>query len=267
MEKWENTKGPLWTIKRIKLIRLIVYRWISGNPLPKQPYLSYCGDIPRCLPFKSKILVRDKRAIRLVLTVLSYSRWIVKYPDPDYSSIVEPTTYTNDKLGLELGKLYKELIGRRLDTQWSQYHRTSSKGPNGLALVSSLRDAQLLGSNLIEDISLLGGENLRNKLSSVRSILLDKIITYQNLHKKNFLRRISLVKDIEGKLRVIAIFDYWSQCALKPLHDSIFRVLKGIKTDCTYNQNNFNFTGSDSYFSLDLSKATDRFPLRIQVDF
>jgi hypothetical protein len=33
------------------------------------------------------------------------------------------------------------------------------------------------------------------------------------------IRKITYVDSPEGKKRVIAIFDYWSQTVLKPLHD------------------------------------------------
>lgn len=79
-------------------------------------------------------------------------------------------------------------------------------------------------------------------------------------------RKISYFADKEGKTRVIAILDYWSQTVLKPLHDHISMVLKGISTDCTFNQNHFQtcLPTSGPYFSFDLSNATDRMPLWLQ---
>jgi hypothetical protein len=40
-------------------------------------------------------------------------------------------------------------------------------------------------------------------------------------YKTDNIRRLSIVNDPEGKARVIAILDYWSQTSLKPLHDSL----------------------------------------------
>jgi len=50
------------------------------------------------------------------------------------------------------------------------------------------------------------------------------------------LRKLSTVSDIEGKCRVIAIFDYFSQMVLKPIHNSFMDHLREIPTDCTFNQ-------------------------------
>lgn len=83
---------------------------------------------------------------------------------------------------------------------------------------------------------------------------------------KPLTRKLSIIHDKEGKERVIAIIDYWTQSALKPLHDRIFTILRGLECDLTFNQ-----LGSPSvlpptgpYHSLDLSSATDRFPREIQ---
>jgi len=78
--------------------------------------------------------------------------------------------------------------------------------------------------------------------------------------------KLSYVKDKEAKARIIAILDYWSQSALKPLHEALFSLLKRIPGDCTFDQASFARTlpKEGPYHSLDLTAATDRFPLWIQ---
>lgn len=79
-------------------------------------------------------------------------------------------------------------------------------------------------------------------------------------------RKISLLQDYEGKTRTIAIADYWTQTALKPLHDHIMKVLKGIEEDCTFDHQGFKtkLKKSGPFYSFDLTDATDRFPLVFQ---
>jgi hypothetical protein len=88
---------------------------------------------------------------------------------------------------------------------------------------------------------------------------------YVKASRKGELRHISIVKDPEGKSRVIAIGDYWSQAALKPIHDTVKAILKRIgETDCTYNQRIAPFGDqSQLYHSFDLTAATDRIPVEI----
>lgn len=80
---------------------------------------------------------------------------------------------------------------------------------------------------------------------------------------------MSIKPDAEGKSRVFAIVDYYSQSVLKPLHDTLFILLKRIPSDRTFVQSDgilssFKALPGHSYHSIDLSNATDRFPVEIQ---
>jgi hypothetical protein len=54
--------------------------------------------------------------------------------------------------------------------------------------------------------------------------------------KKNFIGRLSIVKDPECKMRVIAMVDYVSQFLLKPIHLAYFRCLRKLPGDRTFSQ-------------------------------
>jgi hypothetical protein len=76
-----------------------------------------------------------------------------------------------------------------------------------------------------------------------------------------------------GKVRVFAMVDYWTQCCLGPLHEKLFEILRTISTDGTHDQEapirglleRMKSEGRKEVFSYDLSSATDRIPLGIQV--
>lgn len=84
------------------------------------------------------------------------------------------------------------------------------------------------------------------------------------------LSRLSL-KIEPGKVRVFAIVDTVTQWVLRPLHRSLFTLLRTFSTDATFDQNqglkNFFDKTKDkqAIFSYDLSAATDRLPLTLQV--
>jgi hypothetical protein len=84
------------------------------------------------------------------------------------------------------------------------------------------------------------------------------------------LGRLSL-KIEPGKVRVFAIVDTFTQWVLKPLHEALFTYLRGISTDATFDQNQglkkfFKKIGpKEAVFSYDLSAATDRLPIKLQV--
>jgi len=79
-------------------------------------------------------------------------------------------------------------------------------------------------------------------------------------------RKLHLINDPEAKCRIIAIYDYISQWALNPLSEKLFEVLKSIPQDRTFTQDPLIDKGGriDSFHSLDLSSATDRFPRKLQ---
>jgi len=84
--------------------------------------------------------------------------------------------------------------------------------------------------------------------------------------------RLSIKLEPAGKVRVFAIVDYWTQCALKPLHDWLMDILGGIPTDGAFDQHRpvkrlLRMTESKkdvTFYSFDLSAATDRFPVELQ---
>lgn len=83
---------------------------------------------------------------------------------------------------------------------------------------------------------------------------------------RGLIRRNVSFPDKEGKQRTIGILDYWSQMALKPIHQYIGRVLEKIPQDCTLDQSKFKdliLNKSEIYYSVDLSSATDRFPIML----
>jgi len=78
-------------------------------------------------------------------------------------------------------------------------------------------------------------------------------------------RKLTAFSDKEGKTRVIAILDFFSQSVLKPLHLYLFNFLRKINQDCTFDQNSFKDKSKDwdIYYSVDLKSATDRFPINL----
>jgi hypothetical protein len=74
-----------------------------------------------------------------------------------------------------------------------------------------------------------------------------------------------------GKVRVFAMVDYWTQVSLKGLHDFIFNILSQLPNDGTFDQSasirraaqKVKISGCS--FGYDLSAATDRLPLELQI--
>uniref|UniRef100_A0A2V0RBV6 RdRp n=1 Tax=viral metagenome TaxID=1070528 RepID=A0A2V0RBV6_9ZZZZ len=81
--------------------------------------------------------------------------------------------------------------------------------------------------------------------------------------------KLSLFAEPAGKTRLFAICNFWVQSALKPFHNCLMETLKLFKSDGTFDQiGQFNRilleTKGLKTYCFDLSKATDRFPIRLQ---
>lgn len=161
--------------------------------------------------------------------------------------------------------------------------------------MTALSDLRALrGHSLRESIGELGGPLLRERMEcleahmdgALHNLVIPVVLPFskggvtgeklQSLdvsQGKGRLRVLRPIADKEGKSRVIAIGDFWSQCALLPLHKCMFRILRRIPQDMTFSQGAFvekltakgvlgtNAGGSVTLHSVDLSKATDRFPM------
>jgi len=167
---------------------------------------------------------------------------------------------------------------------WEFPHTSTKKGPQGQALLASLSELTLLPPTLVEYIKLLGGNSLGKMIDEnlealdiLEFIKPKKLAGYFSVArwwrtlfptKSSVIRKLSYFPDKEGKTRVIAIFDYWSQCSLRPLHLHINKLLKSLQTDYTFNQGGFKdrlpAEPTGSYHSIDLSAATDRMPIALQ---
>jgi len=90
----------------------------------------------------------------------------------------------------------------------------------------------------------------------------------QRAHSVLQTTKLSYFSDREGKTRVIAIADYFSQTVLRYLHSYLFSILKLIPQDCTFDQGKFKDLLKDGrvYYSVDLTSATDRFPIDLISD-
>lgn len=180
------------------------------------------------------------------------------------------------------------------DNLFEDFHETLKRGPQGHALGGCYGDLISLikgfeGRAVLKSLCTLGGSVfckvvshwLRNPAlllsSSVKHYLLHLPIdtvfcgSYdtQTMGSK-VLRKLSCIADKNGKTRIIALFDYWSQTALKPLHDYIMHLLTFFPDDCTYQQGDKlsdypQIKKGGKYWCFDLKSATDRFPLEYQV--
>jgi len=107
-----------------------------------------------------------------------------------------------------------------------------------------------------------------------QALHMGQMIGIQNLSRKasivNALGQLAFKEEAAGKLRVFALVDIWTQSILKPLHLTLFDLLRTIPNDGTFNQDESvsrsmeKSSKSGCAYSFDLSSATDRLPIIYQ---
>jgi hypothetical protein len=280
-----ETRGLPFMVSQVKSWRNQIMAYVLSKPLIGDPGLDKDGFPVRLTYLKHLSL--DPQGVRALLTLLTLTRAFHLSASPDLDTITQPWSGTDTISGLELGIAFKVLkIQRGMVEEWNALHTTTKRGPIGQALLSSLSELTLLPSTLVDNIKLLGGNSLSNMIDeNIEGLDILEVIKpkgwtkgyfsiswwWRTLFptKRNIFRKLSYFPDKEGKTRVIAILDYWSQTCLKPLHNSINRILRGIYSDCTFDQNSFTrktpqILHGNSYHSIDLSAATDRMPIKLQ---
>lgn len=280
-------RGIKFAVNYNKLVRLSFTRYLANH-------LSVLGGIrlrldglAYCLYHLSPFLHNDNKEIcrqdiQIIMTMLSCPRALRLTVNPDFSSIT--TTGSVIKMGKyndsfrrfvkRLKKLSPNNFAKRKKSlllrnpSFSAYHLSTKIGPSSMqSTYSCLNDLGNLPSHLIRSMKMLGGSEFRKQLDSL-------LLSYPELARifdqpigiKTPIRRISVFPDSEGKTRIIAIGDYWSQTVLRPIHDVIYSVLQDIPADQTFCQAegiSALLSMDTKHFCFDLTAFTDRFPMTI----
>lgn len=117
---------------------------------------------------------------------------------------------------------------------------TSRKGPNGFALTTWPLELEVIPTQMIKSLGVVGGKELQTYLEILlenRGHLkagIESLLPKGN--KETILRKVTGIQDREGKTRPVAVFDYFSQTGLRGVHLAIFDILRRIPQDMTFNQ-------------------------------
>ena len=264
-----DERGLAFTVKYVKTTRLAVTRYITGHPLDAVDQVALKDGWPVWLS-DLKLLTSSSEGIKLLMTLLVSFRGIHLPPVLDVTPIVAPWKGSDSITEKEFNHAARQLGIRPTKAEFSRFHMSTKSGPLGQAILTSVSELTLLPLELIDNIRLLAGSSLGDKIDALRAgrfsgLSLASIWAALFPPKTSSFRKLSYFSDKEGKTRVIAILDYWSQSALRPLHMVMNRMLRKIGPDCTFDQGSFTrILPLSPFHSLDLSNATDRMPIALQ---
>nr|AZJ25096.1 RNA-dependent RNA polymerase [Rhizophagus diaphanum mitovirus 3] len=223
---------------------------------------------------------------RIVFAILSFDRIVSMASEPNFDTITAPSGFKYPEGGSFFDKLPTSLesLGITPTTFWAEVRRQaklqrhvimSTGGVNGPASWTAHTDAKAIMGNtaLYKNFKYmaqsLGMNWLLQDLVSCVSLpsydsLNDSMIHTGRLHH---------FEEWGGKVRVVAIVDYWTQILMSPLHNAIFHFLSKIPADGTFDQDAaiarvaaFTRDPNAEVYSYDLTAATDRLPISVQVE-
>jgi hypothetical protein len=265
------------TIKWLKGSRLLIVRFILGNPLFEFDGIKVDSKgFPTELAFLHAFIeLGTKEGLKALFTLLNIGRCFIYKADPDTSTISDKWKGFDSVSESELLTAFTNLniTNAKIGEFEGKFHMSTKRGPQGQALLTCLTELTLLPQELRDSIELLGGSRLKSVLNKLLGshwgLSWAKLWSMIIPSKSNNLRKLSYFGDPEGKVRVIAIFDYWSQTALLPLHKGIMKLLSKLEMDGTKDQSFFTRkklmpSDDNSFWSLDLTAATDRMPIALQ---
>jgi len=282
-----RSNGFNFTFLYLKECLRLVVMYLSGSP--ETVYRSGIRvrvsrhGLPVIIPGQLRALIgagEDQSLVtRLVLTCISIFRTFPTHVKPNLDSITSPFIGTAQAFNMK--GVVKRFVGRSR-IGFGQIHGfiSESAGPiskratwgSGVDAIALL----LYPLIAVSVVKVLWAQRAYMYLISLVSIwtilgplyLLSFVIGIQH---RNPIGRLSVVYDQAGKARIVAITNWWIQLVLKPLHESIFDFLKTVDEDGTFNQtaplDKIMKLNNDHKFScFDLTAATDRLPMALQVD-
>jgi len=283
--------GPQYVIMRMKVTLFLMYRrlaqqpgqnpWLLGTPVG----LATCG-LPRIIPrnLRARVLKGDLVSIRILGTVFSgYKVFQGVHPVSDLQSVLGPHPILDEGTFLEFQnfceKDFWRIVASYAGPAWTKLGKPAlqvsptdkrfipyTAGPNHqvgilgapfdtIAWESAPINWPLEWANAVGDSDTIA---LFNKTLKCAKKVAQSGTTYHT-------GKISLLPEPAGKVRSIAIVDYWTQRVMHPVHKWMMDVLRVLPTDATFDQEGAlrKFSalyGKDTVYSIDLKSATDMIP-------
>jgi hypothetical protein len=265
--KINKSHGRKTMIDRMKDLNSIAERYSIHQPIKP---LHFCKSDKDCFPdqikaFKPYLRSENPKVVRMVLSIFR-SVEIFRLPPSHNIETVERLPQYDEKVVKEIIDFIPTFVSNlklKISPKDMYYHYTVKNGPNGPALASS--DTDLCAIRLDPE--------LYSAIKTVSSELGDKSFPSEEYIPKNSTgihSKLSQFSEKSGKTRTIAVVDYYSQRALRPLHDSLMNLLRNIPSDGTYSHNNVgNYVKRATSNKLDIVTSdmtafTDLFPSIIQ---
>lgn len=296
-----STRGPQATIMKMKNTLFFLNRYLAGqgnqNPFHLgEPVGLAKSGLPRIIPLviRRRLAAKDEKFIRIMTSLLTtykvlegtYERQTLgtilgRHPQIPQQDLDAYRKFCREIFWPHVKKLARDQGKNHLATPNLAYRKGVSPyiplraGPNS--------DVGLLGAHLdliawdlcpvnypLEWAKLVKDETTLNLMS--RCLEYSKaMLEHPSFPVRDELDtgRIALLYEPAGKVRPIALVDYWTQRLMYPVHQWMMGVLSLLPGDGTFNQEQAVksyaslFDSNAKHWSIDLKSATDLIPTEL----
>jgi len=277
--------GQVYMVKYLKHSTLAIQKFIAGNPLSSLkeldnlPFPRLANGLPRFIPIDDRKAIRrgDANIIRFWISLYSIYR-IISIPgilklstitDVTSSSIEDLKNGSSELRAISQkfkAKFDKSLLEKKYTILPLETASPSSKVSwlEMFKIPSYLKHHNLAMYNkMVDYMDLMGLSKLSKQFVSFSDV------PYEG--PELMIGRLATKNEPAGKVRVFAMVDVWTQSILNPLHKMLFAFLKGLPNDGTFDQHAAVMRCKEKAkvaglsFGYDLSAATDRLPISLQV--
>lgn len=294
-----DKRGPQDLIMRFKACSFYLNKHLAGqydaNSWSLGIPVSITGKcLPRLIPvyFRKSIVGGNVRTIRMFASLFaSYKAFEGTHKLQDLRSIIDPCPQLDQFTLEEFEAFCKEDFWEILRSYGFKSHPSTFRfkdvrlgaadvpyiplraGPNqGVGILGAPDDAlawSVQPENHLENWCKLVGDTRTQELFSW---VLEKAKPHKDLYtkakqpKSPYISKVSLLAEPAGKVRTIAIVDYWTHRVMHPVHKWMEAALRVLPTDATFDQDGkvrdfaLNYQ-TDKYYSIDLKSATDLIPI------
>lgn len=288
VDTWVHCSGREWTVKRLKSLKVDLYRVRSGLPRLAKVKVNRDGSPYGVIGTLFRYAMKSERSFQAVVhTLMVYSLFkndklsrsqqekFVKAVNAQTSRIPESflkgfTTFLESlyERKLEVGEPSSITFFRGSESKKAPIpgHRSMPQSGAGLASLAYFDQSD-------EQARLL------SRFGSIYGKVCEGVRLYR--HPQRIMQgypsqgvwggEVHFLQEPGLKLRAIASPYLVHQVALKPLGDTLYSHMRTLPWDCTHNQDKpvkaiqSHLSGKRMIHSVDLSNATDYFPLEVQL--
>lgn len=287
MCKWVTCSGEEWTVKRLKALKQLVIHLRSGTedsfPLARNRRNQYKGVVGYLLRWALK---SDNNFYKVVNAFMAYSNWTSRLTTKAQRKKFLQAVQTTPRV---VPEPLKDLLRR--STRKVIQERTIKTVPSSILLwrgsdtkrAPTLYGSKVQSEQLLYELMLVRNEKTWEHIQSLWPIykwvfkgvyihqLVDELHEDVLTHHPMQAGEVHFLQEPGYKLRSIASPFRLFQVASEPLKDDLKKLVLELPWDCTHNQGRAfqpvqeALSKGRKVHSVDLSSATDYFPLDLQI--